>query len=190
MKKRVVEGKRVALLATHGFEQSELQSPKAALIDAGVKVDVISLEKGEIRGWSGADKNWGESCPVDKVVSAVKADDYDMLVIPGGMYNPDSLRSNQDALRFTRDFFEQHKPVGAICHGPWVLISAGVVDGRTMTSYKSIKDDLSNAGAKWVDKEVVCDRGLVTSRTPDDLNAFNQKILEELAEGKHARQVA
>lgn len=186
--KKNVEGKRVAILAADGFEESELKSPKAALIEAGVKVDVISLEKGEVRGWS--NKDWSGTCPVDKVITEVKADDYDMLVIPGGMYNPDTLRTDQNALRFTRDFFEQHKPVAAICHGPWVLISAGVVDGRTMTSYPSIKDDLGNAGAKWVDKEVVVDKGLVTSRSPKDLEAFNKKVLEELAEGKHARQVA
>ena len=186
--KRHVEGKRVAILAANGFEESELTSPKATLTEAGVKVDVVSLEKGEIRGWS--NKDWSGTCPVDKLVTEVKAEDYDMLVIPGGMYNPDSLRTNKDALRFTRDFFEQHKPVAAICHAPWVLISAGVVDGRTMTSYPSVKDDLSNAGAKWVDKEVVVDKGLVTSRTPKDLEAFNKKVLEELAEGKHARQVA
>lgn len=188
--KQSVEGKRVAILATNGFEESELTSPKAALIDAGVKVDVVSIEEGSIRSWSGPDKNWGNSQPVDKPVSNAKADDYDMLVIPGGLYNPDSLRVNEDALRFTREFFDQRKPVGAICHGPWVLISAGVVDGRNMTSYSSIKDDLSNAGAKWHDKEVVVDQGLVTSRSPKDLEAFNKKVLEELAEGKHDRRVA
>lgn len=188
--KRSVEGKRVAILAADGFEESELTSPKSALVGAGVEVDIVSLKAGFIRGWSGPDKNWGGSQTVDKTIANVKADDYDMLVIPGGLYNPDTLRANPDALRFTRDFFEQHKPVGAICHGPWVLISAGVVDGRNMTSYASIKDDLSNAGAKWHDKEVVVDHGLVTSRSPKDLEAFNKKILEELAEGKHSRQVA
>lgn len=188
--KQSVEGKRVAILATNGFEESELKSPKSALIVAGVKVDVVSLDEGAIRGWSGPKKDWSDFHPVDRLVSSAKADDYDMLVIPGGVFNPDSLRINDDALQFTRAFFEQHKPVGAICHGPWVLISAGVVDGRTMTSYPSIKDDLSNAGAKWVDKEVVVDKGLVTSRSPKDLDAFNAKLLEELAEGKHERQVA
>lgn len=188
--KRSVEGKKVAILATDGFEESELTSPKSAFINAGVQVDVVSLNEGTIKGWSAPNKDWGESQPVDKLVANVKADDYDMLLIPGGLYNPDSLRVNEDALRFTREFFDQKKPVGAICHGPWVLISAGVVDGRNITSYPSIKDDLSNAGAKWHDKEVVVDQGLVTSRSPKDLEAFNKKILEELAEGKHDRRVA
>lgn len=186
--KKNVEGKRVAILATNGFEESELTSPRAALIDAGVSVDVVSLGRDAIRGWS--NKDWSDLQPVDRIVSEVKADDYDMLIIPGGMFNPDTLRTNEDALTFTRDFFKQHKPVAAICHGPWVLISAGVLKGRKLTSYPSVKDDLINAGAEWQDKEVVVDRGLVTSRTPDDLDAFNKKVLEELAEGKHDRQVA
>lgn len=188
--KRSVTGKHVAILATNGFEESELISPKNALKDAGVEVDIVSLEEGTIRGWSGPDKNWGDSQAVDKIVENAKAEDYDMLVIPGGLYNPDTLRANEDALRFTREFFDQRKPVGAICHGPWVLISAGVIDGRNVTSYASIKDDLCNAGAKWHDKEVVVDQGLVTSRSPKDLDAFNKKLLEELAEGKHDRRVA
>lgn len=183
-----VEGKRVAILATNGFEESELKSPKSALIVAGVKVDVVSIEGETIRGWSG--KDWGDYHPVDRFVSAARADDYDMLVIPGGLYNPDTLRTNADALRLTREFFKQKKPIAAICHGPWVLISAGVVKGLKMTSYPSVKDDLMNAGANWVDQQVVCDRGLVTSRSPDDLDAFNAKILEELAEGRHERRVA
>lgn len=183
-----VEGKRVAILATNGFEESELKSPKSALIVAGVKVDVVSPEEQMIRAWSG--KDWGEYHPVDRLVSSAKAEDYDMLVIPGGVHNPDTLRVNEDALRFTREFFEQKKPVAAICHGPWVLISAGVIKDRKVTSYPSVKDDLINAGAKWEDKEVVVDRGLVTSRNPGDLDAFNEKVLEELAEGRHERQVA
>jgi len=188
--KKTVEGKRVAILATNGFEESELKSPKSALIVAGVVVDVISPEDGSIRGWSGPAKDWGDFHPVDRSVTDAKAEEYDMLVIPGGLYNPDTLRTNEDALRFTRDFFVQHKPVAAICHGPWVLISAGVVKGRTMTSYPAVKDDLINADAKWIDKEVVVDKGLVTSRNPGDLEAFNKKVLEKLAEGKHDRQVA
>lgn len=185
-----VKGKRVAILATHGFEESELKSPKSALAEAGVVVDVVSPEGESIRAWSGPEKNWGDYYPVDRSLDSAKADDYDMLVIPGGLYNPDTLRTNQDALKFTRDFFVQKKPVAAICHGPWVLVSAGVIKDRTVTSYASIKDDVVNAGAKWVDKEVVVDRGLVTSRNPGDLEAFNKKVLEELAEGKHERQVA
>ena len=183
-----LKDKRVAILAANGFEESELQSPRQTLKAAGVKVDIVSAEENTVKAWAKTD--WGEEYPVDRALAEASADDYDMLIIPGGLYNPDTLRNDKDALAFTRDFFEQHKPVGAICHGPWVLISAGVVSGRDVTSYPSIKDDLINAGANWHDREVVCENGLVTSRSPEDLEAFNNKLIEELAEGKHKRQVA
>lgn len=183
-----VKGKRVAILATDGFEESELSSPREALQSAEVETDIVSLKSGQIAAW--AKTNWGKDYPVDKTLDEVSSDDYDMLIIPGGLFNPDTLRADKKALAFTRGFFEQHKPVAAICHGPWVLISAGVVSGRDLTSYHTVKDDLVNAGANWHDKSVVCDSGLVTSRSPDDLEDFNRKMLEELAEGKHQRQVA
>jgi protease I len=183
-----LKGKRVAILAANGFEESELQSPRQTLKAAGVEVDIVSPEDSQVKAWAKTD--WGDDYPVDRALEEANADDYDMLVIPGGLYNPDALRVNKKALTFTHHFFEQHKPVGAICHGPWVLVSAGVVGGRDLTSYPSIKDDLVNAGANWHDQEVVCDSGLVTSRSPADLEAFNNKLIEELAEGKHKRQVA
>ncbi|MCP8900395.1 type 1 glutamine amidotransferase domain-containing protein [Gilvimarinus xylanilyticus] len=183
-----VKGKRVAILATDGFEESELSSPREALKSAGVETDIVSLKSGEITAW--AKTNWGKDYPVDKVLDDVSSDDYDMLILPGGLFNPDTLRGDKSALEFTRSFFKQHKPVAAICHGPWVLISAGVVDGRDLTSYPTVKDDVVNAGGNWHDKSVVVDKGLVTSRSPEDLEDFNAKVLEELAEGKHDRQVA
>ncbi len=183
-----VKGKRVAILATDGFEESELSSPREALKSAGVDTHIVSLKSGEITAWSKT--NWGKSYPVDKVLHDVSSDDYDMLVLPGGLFNPDTLRGDNAALEFTRSFFKQHKPVAAICHGPWVLISAGVVNGRDLTSYPTVKDDVVNAGGNWHDKSVVVDKGLVTSRSPEDLEDFNAKVLEELAEGKHDRQVA
>ncbi len=180
--------KRIAILATNGFEQSELTSPKEAMEKEGFKVDIVSLESGEIKGWS--DGNWSNSYKVDKTIDQVKADEYNALMLPGGVINPDLLRINQHALQFVRDFFKQEKPVAAICHAPWTLISADVVKGRKMTSYKSIKDDLINAGANWVDEEVVVDQGFVTSRNPNDLPAFNAKLIEEIKEGKHEEQHA
>jgi protease I len=176
--------KRVAIVATDGFEQSELLEPKKALEAAGAKVDVVSPKPGRIRGWKA--KDWGDEVAVDNVVGDVRADDYDALVLPGGVINPDRLRLHEDVLAFVRAFFDQHKPVGAICHGPWTLINAGVARGRHMTSWPSLRADLLNAGATWTDEEVVADRGLVTSRNPDDLPAFNRKLLEEIAEGVHA----
>lgn len=180
--------KRIAILATNGFEESELMSPKAALEGQGWTVDVVSLAAGSIKGWK--DGDWGASVVVDKTVDRVSAKDYNALVLPGGVMNPDTLRTNDDALIFVRDFFKQHKIVGAICHAPSLLISADVVSNRTLTSYKSIKDDLVNAGAKWQDKEVIVDEGFVTSRTPADLDAFNAKLIEEIKEGKHEEQHA
>jgi protease I len=176
---------KVAILTENGFEQSELTSPKEAMEAKGVTVHIVSPQPKEVRGWD--EKDWGITLKVDKHISEAKADDYDGLVLPGGMINPDKLRTNKEAVRFIQDFFEAGKPVAAICHGPQTLIEAGVVDGREMTSYKSIKTDLINAGANWTDKEVVVDNGLVTSRSPEDLEAFNQKLLEELQEGVHAK---
>jgi protease I len=177
--------KRVAIVATDGFEQSELLEPKKALEAAGAKTDVVSLKAGRIRGWKNG--NWGDEVAVDKVIDDARADDYDALVLPGGVINPDKLRTHEGVLAFVRAFFEQGKPVGAICHGPWTLINAGVVKGRHVTSWPSLRQDLLNAGARWTDEEVVSERGLVTSRKPDDLPAFNRKLLEEVAEGEHAR---
>jgi protease I len=176
--------KRVAIVATDGFEQSELLEPKKALEAAGARVDVISLKPGRIRGWKM--KDWGDEVEVDAVVGSARADDYDALVLPGGVINPDKLRLHDDVLAFVRAFFEQSKPVGAICHGPWTLINAGVIKGRHVTSWPSLRQDLLNAGARWTDEEVVAERGLVTSRKPDDLPAFNRKLVEEIAEGVHA----
>ncbi|VXB53264.1 type 1 glutamine amidotransferase domain-containing protein [Maribacter litoralis] len=180
--------KRIAILATNGFEESELKSPKEAMEKEGFNVDIVSLEKDEIKGW--ADGNWSNSYTVDKTLNEVRAEDYNALVLPGGVINPDLLRREEKALDFVRDFFKLKKPVAAICHAPWTLISAGVVKGRKMTSYHSIKDDVINAGADWVDQEVVVDEGFVTSRNPDDLPAFNSKLIEEIKEGKHEMQHA
>lgn len=181
-----LDGKRVAILATHGFEQSELLEPLRALRGEAAKVEVVSPESGQIQGFRHFDK--GEQVVVDTALSDAKAGDYDALVIPGGLFNPDALRANEAALAFTRGFFEAGKPVGAICHGPWVLANAGVLDGRRLTSVPNIRKDLENAGARWDDEEVVVDAGLVTSRTPKDLPAFCAKLVEEIAEGKHGGQ--
>ncbi len=183
-----LNGKTVAILATDGFEQAELDTPKRALEKAGAVVEVISLKPGEIQGFQHMDK--GSKVQVDHALNDVSANDYDALVLPGGVFNPDALRTDQKAVGFVRDFFDAHKPVGAICHGGWTLIEAGVVEGRTMTSVKSIRTDLRNAGATVVDEEVVVDNGLVTSRTPDDLDAFCSKLIEEIGEGSHPGQTA
>ena len=180
--------KKIAILATNGFEESELKSPKEAMEKEGFQIEIVSLESGKIKGWSKGD--WSSEINVDKTVKEVSSDDYNALMIPGGVINPDVLRRDENALGFVRDFFKSKKIVGAICHAPWVLISAGVVEGRTMTSFNSIKDDVKNAGANWVDKEVVVDQGFVTSRNPDDLPAFNSKLIEEIKEGKHEKQHA
>ncbi|MDT0554948.1 type 1 glutamine amidotransferase domain-containing protein [Patiriisocius hiemis] len=180
--------KRIAIVATNGFEESELKSPKQAMESEGFTVDIISDKSGTIKGWN--DGNWSNEYTVTNTLNNVSAKDYDALMLPGGVINPDILRQNDDALTFIRDFFKQSKPVAAICHAPQLLIEADVVKGRTLTSYNSIKTDLQNAGALWVDKEVVVDEALVTSRNPDDLPAFNAKLIEEIKEGKHELQHA
>ncbi len=180
--------KRVAILATNGFEESELRDPKKALEDAGAEVHIISEKLGEIKAWS--DGDWGKSYKVDKTLDQVGQSDYNALVLPGGVINPDKLRLNKTAVSFVKSFFEHKKPVAAICHGPWLLAEADVLKGRKITSYGSIKTDMINAGANWVDEEVVVDAGLVTSRSPKDLPAFNSKLVEEVYEGKHEEQTA
>ncbi|MGZ3919997.1 MAG: type 1 glutamine amidotransferase domain-containing protein [Bacteroidia bacterium] len=178
-----LEGKKVAILVTNGFEQSEFERPLNALKQEGAKVDVVSLQKGKIKSWR--NKNWGEEFDVDVTVDEANADDYDALVLPGGVMNPDHLRVNEKAVKFAGSFMEMGKPVAAICHGPWTLIETGKLKGRKMTSFISIKTDLENAGVKWVDEEVVSDEGLVTSRSPKDLDAFCKKMVEEIREGVH-----
>ncbi len=178
--------KKVAILATNGFEESELKSPKEYLEQQGWTADIVSLKSGTIKAW--ADGNWGGEYKVDKTVDEVSSGDYHALVLPGGVINPDLLRRSKDAVAFVKSFFDEKKPVAAICHGPQILIDAEVVDGRELTSFFSVKKDLINAGANWKDEEVVVDNGLVTSRTPDDLPAFNKKMVEEIKEGKHELQ--
>ncbi len=188
MSDKNLNGKKIAFLATCGFEQSELTQPWEAVKKAGATVELVSLKSGRIQGMNHDAK--ADTFDVDRTVDQVSAEDYDGLVLPGGVANPDTLRTNDVAVDFVRDFFKQHKPVAAICHGPWTLIEADVVRDRKVTSWPSLKTDLQNAGANWVDEEVVCDEGLVTSRCPDDLEAFCCKAVEEFAEGKHAEQVA
>ena len=175
-------GKRVAFLLTDGFEDSELTSPWQAVTEAGATATLVSPSDFTVKGKKGHEQE------VDRSVSDADAGEFDALVLPGGVVNADHLRTDEEAVAFTRAFFEQHKPVGVICHGAWILIEAGVVEGRTITSYPSLKTDLRNAGANWVDEEVVVDDGLVSSRTPDDLPAFNAKVVEEVAEGAHVGQ--
>ena len=181
-----LQGKRVAFLATDMVEQVELTEPWKAVKEAGATPELVSLEEGEIQGFNHYDK--ADTFRVDRTVEEASADDYDALVIPGGVGNPDTMRMDENAVEFTRQFFEQGKPVGVICHGPWMLVEAGVVRGRTVTSWPSLRTDIRNAGGDWVDEQVVVDDGLVTSRKPDDLPAFNAKIVEEFAEGRHERQ--
>jgi protease I len=182
-----LQGKRIAILvANEGVEQIELTSPRDALREAGADVDLLAPEKDEIQAFNHLDK--GETFTPDRAVSEAHPGDYDGLVLPGGVANPDQLRTETDAVQFVRAFFEAGKPVGVICHGPWTLINADVVDGRTLTSWPSLQTDLRNAGAEWVDEEVHVDQGLVSSRKPDDLDAFNAKIIEEFAEGVHEGQ--
>lgn len=183
-----LDKKKVAILATCGFEESELKEPKKALEKAGAEVHIISDKSGKIKSWT--DNNWGSEYPVDHTLDEVSQKDYNALMLPGGVINPDTLRKNSKAVEFVKSFFENHKPVGAICHGPWLLAEADVLKGRKITSYASIKTDMINAGANWVDEEVVVDQGLVTSRSPEDLPAFNDKLVEEVYEGKHKKQTA
>ena len=179
-----LENRRVAILTEEGFEQVELTSPKAALLDAGATVHIISPKRGKIKAWDKT--NWGIEVDVDKQLDEVSPDDYDALMLPGGVLNPDKLRQNKDAVAFVTAFLKEGKPVAAICHGPQMLIETGLIKGRKLTSFPSLQTDLKNAGAEWIDEEVVVDNGLVTSRTPADLPAFNKKMIEEFAEGVHA----
>lgn len=181
-----LKGKKVAILAADYFEQVELTKPRDALEEAGAEVKIVSPKSGQIQGMNHADK--GDKVDVDLTLDEADPDDFDALMIPGGTMNPDTLRSTPAALEFTRHFFQAGKPAAVICHGPWVLADAGVARGRKLTSWPAIQMDLKNAGAEWVDEEVVVDNGLVTSRKPDDIPAFNRKMIEEFAEGKHSQQ--
>jgi len=181
-----LKGKTVAIIAADMVEQVELVDPRKALDAAGAETHLISLKPGEIQGFNHFDK--GDKLKVDKTIEEVDASDYDALLIPGGVGNPDQLRGDENVVAFVQDFFEAGKPVAAICHGPWVLVEAGVVKGRKLTSWPTLQTDIRNAGGNWVDEEVVVDEGLVTSRKPDDIPAFSSKMVEEFCEGKHAGQ--
>ena len=181
-----LQGKRIAFLATDMVEQVELTEPWKAVTDEGATAELVSLEEAQIQGFNHYDK--ADTFTVDRAVEEARADDYDALVIPGGVGNPDTMRKDENAVAFVRQFFEQGKPVGVICHGPWMLVESGVVRGRTVTSWPSLRTDIRNAGGNWVDQEVVVDQGLVTSRKPADLPVFNAKIVEEFAEGTHELQ--
>jgi protease I len=181
-----LQGKKIAFLATDGVEQVEYTEPRKAIEHAGADVQLVSLKAGEIQGFNHLDK--GDTFPVDVAVSEARAEDYDGLVLPGGVANPDAMRLYPEAVRFVRSFFDAGKPVAAICHASWMLVEADVVRGRTLTSWPSLKTDISNAGGTWVDEEVHVDQGLVTSRKPDDIPAFNAKAIEEFAEGVHEGQ--
>jgi protease I len=186
MADRALQGKKVAILAADMFERVELEEPRKALEEAGAQTEVISIHDGEIKGFDHFDPV--NTVKVDKTVEEVSPDDYDALLIPGGVGNPDQLRGDENAVNFVRDFAASKKPMAVICHGPWVLIDAGVARGRTLTSWPTVGTDLRNAGAEWVDKEVVVDDGIVTSRKPDDIPAFNKKMIEEFAEGRHEQR--
>lgn len=181
--KRNLEDKKIAILMTDGFEEEEFTKPSEALLKEGACTEVISDKTGKIKAWNHRD--WGEEYPVDKTLDSAKSEDYDGLLLPGGVMNPDKLRQNQKAISFIDDFLQKGKPIAAICHGPQLLIETDAIEGREMTSYPSIKKDLKNAGVNWVDKEVVVDQGLVTSRRPSDIPSFNKKMIEEFKEGIH-----
>lgn len=183
-----LNGQKIAILATHGFEQSELEHPLKALREAGATVHVVSPEEREINGWD--NKNWGRAVPVDVALSDAKPGDYDALVLPGGQINPDILRTIPEAVSFVKSFWPEGKTIGAICHAPWLLVEADIAKGRHVTSYHSIRKDMENAGGLWEDSEVVTDQGLVTSRNPNDLPAFCDKLIEEIAEGRHTKRAA
>jgi protease I len=182
-----LSGKRVAILATDGVEQSELREPRKALDDAGARTTLVSPKEGKIKAWQ--HDHWGDEIQVDIPLSNARADEFDALMLPGGVMNPDRLRTDPKAVQFVRDFFQSGKPIAAICHGPWLLVEAGVVQGRTITSWPSLQTDIRNAGGDWVDREVATDEGIVTSRKPDDIPAFNRKMIEEFREGTHDRAV-
>src|ERR1700760_4104534 len=183
-----LSGKRIAILATNGFEQSELEVPRDSLKQGGATVEVVSLQAGEIKGWD--KKDWGRPVKVDKTLDQVSASDFDAIVLPGGQINPDLLRVEPKALKLIKDIFDAKKVVAAVCHAPWLLIETGIAKGRRTTSFKSIKTDVANAGAKWEDSEVVVDQGVITSRNPGDLEAFSAKIIEEVREGRHSQRSA
>ena len=178
-----LEGKKIAILATDGVEQVELTEPRKALEDEGAATELVSLEAGEIQGFKHLDH--ADKLPVDKTLDEVTPDDYDGVLVPGGVANGDFLRADEGAVSFVAGFAREHKPIASVCHGPWVLVEAGIVNGRTVTSWPSLKTDLRNAGGTWVDEEVHVDQGLVTSRKPDDIPAFSAKAVEEFAEGAH-----
>ena len=181
-----LSSKKIAILVDNGFEQEELTRPREALDQAGAKTFIVSPQNGKVKGWQHT--KWGDELNVDVPLDGASADEFDALLLPGGVMNPDHLRGNEKAVAFVKRFVDSGKPIAAICHGPWTLIEAGAVKGRTITSWPTLKTDLRNAGANWVDQEVVVDNGIVTSRKPDDIPAFNQKMIEEFAEGVHQRQ--
>ena len=178
-----LQNRRVAILVTDGFEQAELVEPKKALEQEGARTEIVSPALGQVKGWK--DKEWGDSFPVDVPLDQAAPENYDALLLPGGVMNPDKLRMDEKAVQFVRSFVDSRKPIAAICHGPWTLVEAGAVRGRTLTSWPSLKTDIRNAGGAWVDQEVVTDNGLVTSRKPADIPAFNRKMIEEFGEGAH-----
>ena len=183
MARKKLTGKKVAILVEEGFEQVELIKPRKALERAGAQTQVVSPRESEVRGWNM--HRWGKRIAVDVPLASADASDFDALLLPGGVMNPDKLRMNPAAVEFVKHFFDAAKPVAAICHGPWTLVEADVVRGRTLTSWPSLKTDIKNAGGHWIDEEVVTDMGLVSSRKPDDIRAFNKKMIEEFAEGEH-----
>jgi protease I len=184
MMRRKLSDKKVAILVADGFEESEFVVPTKALKEEGAYIEIISLKKGKVKSWKNG--KWGKQYAVDKTIQEAFASDYDALVLPGGVMNPDKLRIDPAAVEFVGEFFDAEKPIAAICHGPWTLIETGELRGRTMTSYPSLKTDLTNAGANWIDSNVVVDRGLVTSRNPNDLNAFCKRMVEEIQDGSPA----